>query len=113
MAGAFQFSRLKYACLDKCRTPFSFVNQHWRGIAVRRQSFRIGLHHGLFCVGCCWAIMLLMFVVGTGSVGWMLALGAVMAVEKNVSWGRKLSTPLGFFLLGWASFILVEHGMHQ
>jgi predicted metal-binding membrane protein len=111
MAGVFQFSRLKYACLDKCRTPFSFVNEHWRGPMALRQSFRLGLHHGLFCVGCCWAIMLLMFVVGTGSVGWMLALGAIMAVEKNASWGRNLSVPLGFGLLGWASLIVIEQGM--
>jgi len=113
MAGAFQFSRLKYACLDKCRAPFSFVNEHWRGNAPRRQSFWLGVHHGLFCVGCCWAIMLLMFVVGTGSVGWMLALGAVMAVEKNVSWGRRLSAPLGIALLGWASLIVVEQGLQR
>jgi predicted metal-binding membrane protein len=111
VAGAFQFSRLKYACLDKCRAPFSFVNEHWRGQTPYRQSVRLGLHHGLFCVGCCWAIMLLMFVVGTGSVGWMLALGAVMAVEKNVSWGRRLSAPLGIALLGWASFIVLEQGI--
>ena len=57
------------------------------------------MHHGLFCVGCCWAIMLLMFVVGTGSVGWMLAIGAVKANEKNVAWGRRLSAPLGIALL--------------
>ena len=99
IAGLFQFSGLKYRCLDKCRTPFSFVNEHWRGRAERRQSFLLGVHHGLFCVGCCWAIMLLMFVVGTGSVGWMLAIGAVMAIEKNVAWGRRLSAPLGIALL--------------
>jgi predicted metal-binding membrane protein len=109
IAGAFQFSRMKYACLDKCRAPFSFVNQHWRGTTPYRQSFRLGLHHGLFCVGCCWAIMLLMFVVGTASVSWMLALGAVMAIEKNVAWGRKLSAPLGVALFGWATFIVVGH----
>ncbi len=112
-AGAFQFSRLKYACLDMCRTPFSFVNEHWRGSGTYRQSFRLGLSHGLFCVGCCWAIMLLMFVVGTGSVGWMLALGAIMAVEKNVSWGRRLSAPLGVALLGWASVIVIEQGVNR
>jgi predicted metal-binding membrane protein len=99
IAGAFQFTKLKYRCLDKCRTPFSFVNEHWRGGAVRRQSFMLGVHHGVFCVGCCWAIMLLMFVVGTGSVGWMLAIGALMAIEKNVAWGRHLSAPLGIGLL--------------
>jgi predicted metal-binding membrane protein len=112
VAGAFQFSALKYHCLDKCRTPFSFVNEHWRGQAVRRQAFLLGAHHGLFCVGCCWAIMLLMFVVGTGSVGWMLVLGAVMAIEKNVSWGRQLSAPLGVGVLLWSGTVVAEHVWH-
>jgi predicted metal-binding membrane protein len=108
-AGLFQFSRLKYHCLDKCRTPLSFVIEHWRGRAARRQALLLGLHHGFFCVGCCWAIMLLLFVVGAGSVGWMLALGAVMAIEKNVPWGQRLSTPLGIGLLIWAATILVRN----
>jgi len=99
IAGLFQFSRFKYHCLDKCRTPFSFINEHWRGRAERRQSFMLGVHHGLFCVGCCWAIMLLMFLMGSGSVGWMLAIGAVMAIEKNVGWGKRLSAPLGLGLV--------------
>jgi predicted metal-binding membrane protein len=108
-AGAFQFSALKYHCLDKCRTPFSFLNEHWRGQAARPQAFLLGVHHGIFCVGCCWAIMLLMFVVGTGSVGWMLALAAVMAIEKNVSWGRRLIAPLGVGLLAWSGTVVAEH----
>ena len=105
-AGLFQFSGLKYHCLDKCRTPFSFINEHWSGRGERRQSFLLGVHHGLFCVGCCWAIMLLMFVVGTGSVGWMLAIGAGMAIEKNVVWGKRLTGPLGIGLLLVAAGIL-------
>jgi predicted metal-binding membrane protein len=108
-AGAFQFTTLKYDCLDKCRAPFGFVNAHWRGRAAHRQAFLLGVHHGMFCVGCCWAIMLLMFVVGTGSVGWMLVLGALMAIEKNVSWGRALSAPLGAGLLAWSAAIVAEH----
>jgi predicted metal-binding membrane protein len=109
VAGAFQFSKLKYRCLDKCRAPLSFVMQHWRGGDTRAQALRLGAHHGLFCVGCCWALMLLMFAVGTGSIGWMLALGAVMAVEKNMPWGRKLSVPLGTTLLAWGALIVVQH----
>src|SRR5271170_3078923 len=107
-AGLFQFSRLKYRCLDKCRTPFSFLAQHWRGTAPRRDALRLGLHHGLYCVGCCWAIMLLMFVVGTGNVGWMLGLGAVMAAEKNAAWGRHLSRPLGGALLAAAAGVVAS-----
>ena len=106
-AGAFQFSALKYRCLDRCRTPLGFIVQHWRGLRPRHEAFRLGLDHGLFCVGCCWAIMLLMFVVGTGSIGWMLLLGAVMALEKNAPWGRKISEPLGAALIAWAGLIAV------
>jgi predicted metal-binding membrane protein len=107
LAGAFQFTSLKYRCLDKCRTPFSFINQHWRGQSASREALRLGMHHGIFCVGCCWAIMLLMFVVGTGSIGWMLAIGAVMATEKNTPWGKKLSTPLGTALLACAAGVII------
>jgi len=102
LAGVFQFSRLKYRCLDKCRTPLGFIVQHWRGRGPWRSAFQLGLHHGLFCVGCCWALMLLMFAVGTASVGWMLLLGAVMAIEKNAPWGARLSRPLGAALVGLA-----------
>lgn len=109
LAGAFQFSKLKHRCLDKCRTPLSFVIEHWRGQAQSRQAFALGVHHGLFCVGCCWALMLLMFVLGTGSLGWMLLLAAVMAIEKNLRWGRHLSAPLGFALLAWAIVLVATH----
>ncbi len=109
LAGAFQFSSLKYRCLDKCRAPLSFLNQHWRGRAPARHSFLLGAHHGLFCVGCCWALMFVMFAVGTGSVGWMLALGAVMAIEKNLPWGRRLSAPLGAALILWGGLIIINH----
>ena len=106
IAGAFQFSRLKYRCLEKCRTPLSFVIEHWRGRQQAWQAFALGAHHGLFCVGCCWALMLLMFAVGAGSLGWMLVLAALMAIEKNVAWGRRISAPLGAALLGWAAVLV-------
>ena len=101
LAGIYQFTPLKYKCLDKCRAPLGFITEHWRGSHERSQAFRLGVHHGLFCLGCCWSLMLLMFVVGVGNLGWMLALGTVMAVEKNMPWGKKISTPLGVVLVGW------------
>ena len=72
----------------------------------RAHAFRLGVRHGLFCLGCCWLLMLLMFAVGVGNVGWMLALATVMAIEKNMPWGRRLSAPLGVFLLGWGPALL-------
>jgi predicted metal-binding membrane protein len=108
-AGAFQFSALKYRCLDKCRTPLGFIVERWRGLAPGREALKLGLDHGLFCVGCCWALMLLMFVVGTGSVGWMLALAAVMAAEKNLPRGRRLSAPLGVALFVASAAVVVSN----
>lgn len=101
LAGVYQFTPLKYHCLEKCRSPFSFITQHWRGRHEAGQAFMLGIHHGLFCVGCCWTLMLVMFAVGVGNVGWMLILGTLMAVEKNMTWGRRLSAPLGVVLLVW------------
>jgi predicted metal-binding membrane protein len=107
LAGAFQFSRLKDHCLDACRSPLPFVVARWGGLAPSRDALRLGIAHGIYCVGCCWALMLLMFTVGVGSVAWMLLLGALMAIEKNASWGRRIGAPLGIALLaaaGWIAF---------
>ena len=109
LAGGFQFSRLKYRCLEKCRAPLSFVTEYWRGRHERRNAFLLGINHGIFCVGCCWALMLLMFAVGVGNVAWMLLLGALMAAEKNLPSGRQLSAPLGVALLAWGGLILFNH----
>ncbi len=108
MAGFYQFTPLKYHCLDKCRSPMSFIIGHWRGRREALQALRLGIDHGLFCLGCCWTLMLLMFAVGVGSVGWMLVLGIVMAVEKNLPWGRRLSVPLGMVLLIWGLTLVLQ-----
>jgi predicted metal-binding membrane protein len=99
LAGLYQFTSLKHMCLEKCRSPFAFIMQHWHGGREEQEAFELGMRHGVFCIGCCWSLMLLMFVVSIGNLAWMLALGAVMVVEKNVSWGRRLSEPLGVLLL--------------
>jgi predicted metal-binding membrane protein len=109
LAGAFQFTRQKYKCLDQCRQPLTFVLQHWGGGDPRTQAMAIGAHHGAYCVGCCWALMLLMFGVGSGNVAWMLAIGTVMAIEKNSPWGRRLAAPLGFALLALAAFVVLQN----
>jgi predicted metal-binding membrane protein len=106
-AGLYQFSSLKYRCLDKCRSPAGFVLGHWRGRNEGRDAFRLGVLHGLFCLGCCWSLMLLMFAVGVGNIGWMLALAAVMATEKNVAWGRRLSAPVGIVLVALGASLAV------
>jgi predicted metal-binding membrane protein len=108
IAGFYQFSSLKYACLDKCRSPLSFLMSRWQGGNESAQALRIGMDHGLFCVGCCWSIMFLMFLVNTGSLVWMLLLGAVMALEKNFPWGRRMSAAIGMLLLIGAMAVVVN-----
>jgi predicted metal-binding membrane protein len=109
LAGGFQFSGLKRRCLERCRSPLGLVMQHWRGARPMAEAWGLGLAHGVFCVGCCWALMLVMFVVGTGNVGWMLLLGLVMAAEKNLAWGRRLSAPVGLGLIGWSVAVVALH----
>ena len=101
VAGLFQFSPLKYSCLRECRSPVGFLASHWHGGDRRWAAFTLGLRHGAFCVGCCWALMLLMFAVGGVNLGWMLLLGAVMFAEKAVSWGGWITKPAGVLFALW------------
>jgi predicted metal-binding membrane protein len=71
----------------------------WRGIAERREALLMGLAHGAFCIGCCWSLMLVMFVVGLSSPSAMLVLGGLTAIEKNLPQGRRLTRPLGVVLV--------------
>lgn len=107
VAGIYQFLPLKHICLDKCRTPYTFLVENWTGKHAAMDAFRLGVRHGLFCVGCCWTLMLLMFALGGANLGWMLALGAVMAVERVSPWGRWLTAPLGVALIVWALLLWV------
>lgn len=112
IAGLFQFSPLKYSCLTQCRSPVGFVMRRWRGGRHVSQAFALGVQHGVFCVGCCWALMLLMLGVGGIHLGWMLALGAVMFIEKVVSWGRWITAPTGGILTFWGLALLLKiHGI--
>ena len=102
VAGAFQFSDLKDRCLDRCRSPRMVVMAGWHGRRPLAEALRMGIDHGASCVGCCWALMLVMFGVGAGSLGWMLLLGAAMAAEKVLPWGGRLTPVLGILLLASA-----------
>jgi predicted metal-binding membrane protein len=79
-AGAYQFTALKHACLTRCQRPFPFFFANWSNEPPK--VFRLGIHQGLYCLGCCWATMLAMFAVGVMNVIWMVALGLVMMLEK-------------------------------
>lgn len=106
LAGAFQFSSLKERCLDACRDPLTFFWTHY--LAGSRSSWRLGIRHGLFCLGCCWALMLTMFAVGMGSLVWMTALTGIMVIEKVTRYGNRLASPLGVALLLWGALVMLH-----
>jgi predicted metal-binding membrane protein len=97
IAGIYQFSPLKRVCLVQCRTPFAFLVGEWKpGLAG---AFRMGLRHGLFCAGCCWAVMGLLFVGGVMNLAWIAALSIVVAIEKLAPRGEQLAKVLGVALV--------------
>jgi len=101
LAGAFQFSELKDKCLSKCRHPAPYLLGHYR--RGEAGAFRLGLGHGVFCLGCCWALMLVMFAAGVAMLWWMAALTAVMVYEKTGRYGRAVTPLVGMALLGLAA----------
>jgi predicted metal-binding membrane protein len=109
-AGLYQFTPLKHACLTQCQKPFPFFFAHWQ--TTPRGVFRLGLTQGLYCLGCCWAMMLVMFAVGTMNVVWMAALGIVMTIEKLGS-GRRFSHIVGAALiLAGLTFLATAFAAH-
>lgn len=105
-AGVFQFSPLKRHCLRQCRSPFSFFLRYNRkGVGA---AWHLGLHHGTSCLGSCWALMLVMFGIGAGSLVSMVALTGVMVIEKTAPFGQRLSPVIGIILLGLAALWLAH-----
>jgi predicted metal-binding membrane protein len=108
-AGLYQFSALKHACLSVCQRPFPFFFANWTSEPAG--VIRLGVRQGLACLGCCWALMLVMFAAGAMNILWMALLGIVMTIEKMNSTAR-FSRAVGIALvaigLGLVSMILVK-----
>jgi predicted metal-binding membrane protein len=97
VAGLYQFSPLKRLCLRGCRTPLAFVLGAWRPGA--RGAWAMGWQHGWLCVGCCWALMALLFVGGAMNLAWVAALSVAVAIEKMVPGGERIASVLGALLI--------------
>jgi predicted metal-binding membrane protein len=104
VAGAFQLSPLKSVCLRHCRTPMGFITNDWR--EGRRGALLMGLHHGAYCLGCCWALMGLLFLLGVMNLLWIAALAAFVLVEKVVPAGEWVGRAAGIGLLTWGVWLL-------
>ena len=104
-AGAFQWSPVKYACLSKCRTPLGFLMTEWRD--GKDGALRMGLKHGFYCLGCCWVLMSLLFVLGVMNLLWIAALAVFVLIEKVSPWGHTVSRVTGVGLIGWGLYLIV------
>ncbi|WP_342238412.1 DUF2182 domain-containing protein [Inquilinus sp. OTU3971] len=102
IAGAYQITPLKQDCLVRCRSPVEFLTRHRRS-----GPFGLGLRHGLFCLGCCWALMLLLFVGGVMNLAWIGVIALFVLLEKTIPGGRWLSHAAGAGLILWGGWTLI------
>ncbi len=105
-AGVFQFTPLKRTCLTHCRAPFEFIMTRWR--EGGRGAFRMGVEHGVFCSGCCWALMSLLFVAGVMNILWIAALSLLVGLEKLLPRGIWLSAATGLILTAWGALVIAR-----
>lgn len=98
-AGLYQWTPLKQACLRRCRSPLEFVLTHWR--EGKRGAFVMGFRHGVYCVGCCWLLMLLLFIGGVMNLAWIAGISLFVLVEKTAPAGHWMGRGAGALLVAW------------
>ena len=103
-AGLYQLSSLKHACLRHCRGPVQFLSAHWR--RGRRGAIIMGLHHGFYCVGCCWFLMTLLFVGGVMNLLWIAGLAIIVLLEKLAPGGLSLARAFGLALVAAGLYVI-------
>jgi predicted metal-binding membrane protein len=105
-AGIYQWTPLKQSCLRRCRSPLDFVLSYWREGAWG--SLAMGVRHGAFCLGCCWMLMLLLFVGGIMNLLWIAGLSVFVLVEKTAPAGHWAARLAGVVLAAWGVFELAS-----
>ncbi|HJV81967.1 DUF2182 domain-containing protein [Noviherbaspirillum sp.] len=104
LAGIYQWSPLKHTCLAHCRSPLDFLMMRWRPGGWG--ALRMGFSHGLYCTGCCWLLMALLFVVGVMNLAWIAVLSALVLAEKIIPWGIWLARVSGILLVSWGIWLV-------
>jgi len=107
-AGIYQWTPLKHACLAKCRSPLGFLLTEWRDGA--RGAFVMGVRHGAYCTGCCWALMALLFVGGVMNLLWVAAIAGFVLAEKVAPAGRAVGRIAGLVLVAWGGWMVLSAG---
>jgi predicted metal-binding membrane protein len=104
LAGIYQWTPLKQACLRHCRSPLGFLLQHWRDGALG--ALASGARHGTFCFGCCWMLMVLLFVGGIMNLAWIAGIALLVLIEKTLPWGGRMGRVTGVVLVMWGAVTL-------
>ena len=104
IAGIYQWTPLKHACLSKCRSPLGFVLNEWR--EGRWGAFLMGLKHGSYCTGCCWSLMALLFVAGVMNLLWVAAIAGFILLEKVAPAGHRLGRAAGVLMVAGGVVLL-------
>jgi len=104
LAGIYQWTPLKQACLRHCRSPLDFLLHHWRDGALG--AFVSGARHGTFCLGCCWMLMALLFVGGIMNLAWIAGIALIVLIEKTLPWGGRMGRVTGIVLIAWGVLAL-------
>jgi predicted metal-binding membrane protein len=107
-AGLYQLSPFKRACLTHCRSPLHFFMESWHEGA--QGALRMGFHHGLYCIGCCWGLMLVLFAVGVMSLFWMAFIAALIFAEKVLRVGPRLAPVFGIALIAMGLWFAIAPG---
>jgi predicted metal-binding membrane protein len=103
-AGLYQFTPLKKSCLRHCQSPFFYIARHWRN--GTGGAFRMGVQHGLYCLGCCWVLMLLLFYGGVMELSWIVGLALYVAAEKLIPAKYRFDLIAGIILMAWGLWVL-------
>jgi len=106
-AGVYQLTPFKGACLTHCRSPLGFLMSHWRGGTAG--ALRMGIAHGTYCVGCCWALMGVLFVVGVMNLAWVAALTVFVLVEKIGPAGAIVARAAGLVMIAAGALVWAGH----
>src|SRR6266702_3863373 len=101
LAGIYQWTPLKQACLRHCRSPLQFLLHHWRDGTLG--AFVSGARHGVFCLGCCWMLMALLFVGGIMNLAWIAGIALLVLIEKTLPWGGRMGRATGAVLVVWGA----------
>jgi predicted metal-binding membrane protein len=108
LAGLYQWTPLKQVCLSQCQAPLTFIMRNGGFRADSAGALALGFHHGIYCIGCCWALMALLFVGGVMNLLWIAGIAILVLIEKVAPSGLIIARLAGLAFIGWGGWLLIQ-----